>query len=99
VLNAIVMATQRREHRDGLVISPLTAACNSPPGRLSQRVRDAGIGPSTGAVGSCFDNAMVEAFWARLQVELLNRRRWKTPRSACDRGPRLHRALPQHAAP
>ena len=24
------------------------------------------------------DNAMVEAFWARMQVELLNRRRWKT---------------------
>jgi putative transposase len=22
--------------------------------------------------------AMVEAFWARMQVELLNRRRWKT---------------------
>jgi len=31
-----------------------------------------------GAAGSCFDNAMMEAFWARLQVELLNRRRWKT---------------------
>ena len=25
-----------------------------------------------------FDNAMVEAFWARMQVELLNRKRWKT---------------------
>jgi len=31
-----------------------------------------------GATGSCFDNAMMEAFWARLQVELLNRRRWRT---------------------
>jgi transposase InsO family protein len=48
------------------------------PWAFSQRVRDAGIAPSMGAVGSCFDNAMVEAFWARLQVELLNRRRWKT---------------------
>ncbi len=45
---------------------------------FSQRVRDAGIAPSMGAAGSCFDNAMMEAIWARLQVELLNRRRWKT---------------------
>ena len=45
---------------------------------FSQKVRDAGIAPSIGAVGSCFDNAMVEAFWARMQVELLNRRRWTT---------------------
>ena len=31
-----------------------------------------------GGSGSCFDNVMMEAFWARLQVELLNRRRWTT---------------------
>jgi transposase InsO family protein len=31
-----------------------------------------------GAAGSCFDNAMMEVFWGRMQVELLNRRRWKT---------------------
>jgi len=45
---------------------------------FSQRVRDARIAPSMGAAGSCFDNAMMEAFWARMQVELLNRRRWTT---------------------
>jgi hypothetical protein len=31
-----------------------------------------------GAVGAPFDNAMVESFWARMQVELLDRRKWKT---------------------
>jgi putative transposase len=31
-----------------------------------------------GAVGVPFDDAMVEAFRARMQVELLNRTRWKT---------------------
>jgi transposase InsO family protein len=31
-----------------------------------------------GDVGAPFDNATVEAFWVRMQVELLNRRRWKT---------------------
>ena len=32
-----------------------------------------------GAVGDAFDNAPIEAFWARLQTELLNRKKWKTP--------------------
>jgi len=45
---------------------------------FSQKVRDAGLAPSMGAIGAPFDNAMVEAFWARMQVELLNRQRWKT---------------------
>jgi hypothetical protein len=31
-----------------------------------------------GAVGSAYDNAMMESFWGRMQVELFNRRRWKT---------------------
>ena len=31
-----------------------------------------------GAVGSPYDNAMVESFWGRMQVELLNRQAWKT---------------------
>jgi hypothetical protein len=31
-----------------------------------------------GAVGSAYDNAMVESFWGRMQVELLNRKRWTT---------------------
>jgi transposase InsO family protein len=31
-----------------------------------------------GSVGDCYDNAMIEAFWSRMQVELLDRRRWRT---------------------
>ena len=31
-----------------------------------------------GAVGTPYDNAMVESFWGRMQVELLNRQRRKT---------------------
>jgi transposase InsO family protein len=45
---------------------------------FSQKVTEAGLAPSVGAAGAPFDNAMVEAFWARMQVELLNRKRWKT---------------------
>ncbi len=31
-----------------------------------------------GSVGDCFDNAVIESFWGRVQVELLNRQRWRT---------------------
>ena len=31
-----------------------------------------------GSVGDCYDNAMMESFWSRMQVELLDRKRWKT---------------------
>ncbi len=34
--------------------------------------------PSMGSVGDCYDNSMIEAFWSRMQVELLDRRRWTT---------------------
>ena len=29
-----------------------------------------------GAVGTCFDNALMESFWSRVQVELLDRQVW-----------------------
>ncbi len=45
---------------------------------FSQRVRDARLAHSLGTVGDAFDNAMVESFWARMQTELLNTRKWKT---------------------
>ena len=31
-----------------------------------------------GSVGDCYDNAMIESFWSRMQVELLDRQRRKT---------------------
>ncbi len=31
-----------------------------------------------GSVGDCFDNAVIEPFWGRMQVELLNRKKWRT---------------------
>lgn len=31
-----------------------------------------------GGVGPCYDNAMIESFWVRMQTELLNRKRWRT---------------------
>ena len=31
-----------------------------------------------GSIGDCYDNAMIESFWGRVQTELLDRRRWRT---------------------
>src|ERR671912_951539 len=45
---------------------------------FTQRATDSGLVPSMGSVGDCYDNAMIEAFWSRMQVELLNRHRWRT---------------------
>jgi putative transposase len=45
---------------------------------FSNRLRDSGIAPSMGAVGAAGDNATMKSFWARMQVEVLNRRRFKT---------------------
>jgi putative transposase len=77
VLNALGAATQQRGHRDGLIIHS-DRGTQFTSWAFSDRVRTAGIAPSMGAVGTAADNAMMESFWGRMQVELLNRRRWKT---------------------
>ncbi len=45
---------------------------------FTQRAVDSGLLPSMGSIGDCYDNAAIESFWSRMQVELLNTRRWKT---------------------
>jgi putative transposase len=45
---------------------------------FGRRCEQAGVRPSMGSVGDCFDNAMCESFFATLECELLNRRRFKT---------------------
>lgn len=45
---------------------------------FTERARASGLVPSMGSIGDCYDNAVIEAFWSRMQVELLNTRRWKT---------------------
>jgi len=42
---------------------------------FTHRAQQSGLMPSMGSVGDCYDNAMVESIWARMQVELLNRKR------------------------
>jgi putative transposase len=45
---------------------------------FGQRCEQAGVRPSMGSVGDCFDTAMCESFFATLECELLNRQSFKT---------------------
>jgi putative transposase len=45
---------------------------------FTERARKAGLLPSLGSVGDPYDNAVAEAFWGRMQTELLDRQRWRT---------------------
>ena len=49
---------------------------------FGSRCREAGVRPSTGSVGDCYDNAMCESFFATLECELLDRRRFATKSEA-----------------
>ena len=46
------------------------------------RCREAGVRPSMGSVGDCFDNALCESFFATLECELLDRRSFRTQAEA-----------------
>ena len=77
VMNALGMAISNRKPKDGSVVhsdhgSQFTSWA------FSERVKAAGLALSMGRVGDAFDNAMMEAFWGRMQTELLNRTRWRT---------------------
>ncbi len=45
---------------------------------FTHRAKASGLVPSMGSIGDCYDNAMIESFWSRMQVELLDRQRWRT---------------------
>ncbi len=45
---------------------------------FTTRAKQSGLVPSMGSIGDCYDNAVIESFWSRMQVELLDRHRWRT---------------------
>ena len=49
---------------------------------FGERCREAGVCPSMGSVGDCYDNAMCESFFATLECELIDRRSWPTQADA-----------------
>ncbi len=76
VLDALNMALWQR--RPAAVIHHSDQGCQYTSIAFGKRCKDADVRPSTGSVGDCFDNALCESFFATLECELLDRRRFKT---------------------
>jgi len=75
VLDALAMALDRRRPAEG-VIHHSDQGCQYTSIEFGKRCRQAGVRPSMGSVGDCYDNAMCESFFATLECELLDRRRF-----------------------
>jgi len=80
VLQALDMATHQR--RASGVIHHSDQGCQYTALAFGQRCKQAGVRPSMGLVGDCFDNAMCESFFATLECELLDWKRFTTQAEA-----------------
>ena len=74
VLAALDMALGQR--RPASVIHHSDQGCQYTSLAFGERCRQAGVVPSMGSVGDCYDNAMAESFFASLECELLDRVRF-----------------------
>jgi putative transposase len=75
VLDALNMALGQRRPQG--VIHHSDQGCQYTSIAFGARCRQAGVRPSMGSVGDCYDNAMCESFFATLECELLDRERFR----------------------
>jgi putative transposase len=76
VVDALDMAIGQRQ--PSTVIHHSDQGCQYTSIAFGLRCREVGVKPSMGSVGDAYDNAMCESFFATLECELLDRRRFKT---------------------
>jgi transposase InsO family protein len=76
VLDALDMALWQR--RPSGVIHHSDQGSQYTSIEFGKRCREVGVRPSMGSVGDAYDNAMAESFFATLECELFDRRRFKT---------------------
>jgi putative transposase len=69
---ALDSAVSRRQPRQGLVLHS-DRGCQFTSGVFRQRLAEAGIVASMGRTGDCYDNALMESFFATLECELFDR--------------------------
>ncbi len=81
VVDALQMAIWRRRPSTGL-IHHSDQGVQYTSLSFGKRLKEAGIVPSMGRVGSAYDNSLAESFIATLKTELLYRERWPTRASA-----------------
>jgi putative transposase len=80
VLDALKMAIFRRRPKN--VIHHSDQGCQYTSIAFGKHCEKAGVRPSMGSVGDCYDNAMCESFNATLECELLAFHRFKNQREA-----------------
>jgi putative transposase len=80
VLDALEMAVGQRRPKDVIHHSDQGSQYTSLA--FGKRCREAGVRPSMGSVGDAYDNAMCESFFATLECELLDRRRFASQAEA-----------------
>lgn len=78
VTDALSMAITRRqpEHHSTILHSDHGSQYTS--WAFGKRLRDAGLLGSMGTIGDCADNSMMESFWSRMQLELLDTQIWNS---------------------
>jgi putative transposase len=74
VLESLEMAVRHRQPHG--VIHHSDQGCQYTSVAFGKRCREAGVRPSMGSVGDAYDNALCESFFATLECELLDRRRF-----------------------
>ena len=80
VLDALDMALAQR--RPESVIHHSDKGCQYTSYAFGKRCREAGVVPSMGSKGDAYDNAMAESFFATLEREVIDRRRFKSQAEA-----------------
>jgi len=80
VLDALNMAIEQRKPYDVIHHSDQGSQYTSVAFGL--RCKETGVRPSMGSVGDAYDNAMCESFFATLECELLDRRKFQTKAEA-----------------
>ena len=76
VLDALEMALWKRRPENVIHHSDQGSQYTSLA--FGKRCTKAGVRPSMGSVGDCYDNAMCESFFATLETELLDRNTFRT---------------------
>ena len=78
VVDALIMALTRRNPPSGATIMHSDHGTQYTSWGWGKRIRGAGLLGSMGTIGDCYDNSMMESFWGSMQLELLDRKTWKT---------------------
>jgi len=76
VLETLDMAAEQRSPEE--TVHHSDQGCQYTSFGFGKRCEEAGVRPSMGSVGDCYDNAMCESFFATLECELIERETFDT---------------------